>query len=132
MRIGASGALCLALLLPAPAGCSRRHDPTPPPKAQPEAAPFWKGMWARADESRAGGQLPVAGPPGTLAFRVLPWASVYIDGVLVGTTPLDPLRVPAGSHVVRFTNDALQVEASQTVEVKPGETRMVRQEWPRR
>ena len=39
---------------------------------------------------------------GTVRIRVLPWADVEVDGELKGTTPLRPLALGAGSHILRF------------------------------
>ena len=39
---------------------------------------------------------------GTVRIRVLPWADVEVDGELKGTTPLRPLALAAGSHILRF------------------------------
>jgi serine/threonine protein kinase len=58
-----------------------------------------------------GERLPTpapAAPPattaatGTVRIRVLPWADVEVDGELRGTTPLRPLTLRAGDHVLRF------------------------------
>ena len=55
--------------------------PTPTPPPPPPVAP------------------PVAAR-GTLQFRVLPWTEVVIDGETVGTTPMKPLSLEAGEHMV--------------------------------
>ncbi len=60
--------------------------------------------------------------PGTLTFRVVPFAEVYLDGTRLGVTPLDPMSVPPGKHSLRLVNDEIQVERRLTVEVKSGET----------
>jgi serine/threonine-protein kinase len=67
------------------------------------------------------------GPPGRLVIRVLPWASVFIDGRMVGTTPFEPIDVPAGRHRVELINDELHVKRSINVEVKSGETSTVQE-----
>ena len=67
------------------------------------------------------------GPPGRLVVRVLPWAAVYIDGRMVGTTPFEPIDVPSGLHCLQFVNDELHVKRSTTVEIRPGETSIVQQ-----
>jgi serine/threonine-protein kinase len=67
------------------------------------------------------------GAPGRIAIRVLPWASVFIDGRMVGTTPFEPVDVPAGRHRVELQNDELHVKRNLTVDVSPGQTAMVRE-----
>jgi hypothetical protein len=41
-------------------------------------------------------------PDGLLQVNALPWAHVSVDGVAVGDTPLGNLRVPLGTHQIRF------------------------------
>ncbi len=67
------------------------------------------------------------GPPGRLVVRVLPWASVYIDGRMVGTTPFEPVEVPSGVHCILLLNDELHVKRSVTVDVRAGETAVLQQ-----
>ncbi|MHB8420976.1 MAG: protein kinase domain-containing protein [Myxococcales bacterium] len=62
------------------------------------------------------------GPPGKLAVRVLPWAAVYVDGQLAGTTPFEPVPIAAGRHSVRLVNDEIHAERTMTVDIKSGET----------
>jgi serine/threonine-protein kinase len=66
------------------------------------------------------------GPPGRLAVRVLPWATVFVDGQLAGTTPFEPISVPSGRHSIRLVNDEIHAEKTLTVEVRPGETAMLK------
>jgi serine/threonine-protein kinase len=67
------------------------------------------------------------GPPGRLVIRVLPWASVFIDGRMVGTTPFEPIDVPAGRHKVELINDELHAKRTIPVEVRSGETSTVQE-----
>jgi hypothetical protein len=53
-------------------------------------------------------------------LRVMPWATVYVDGELVGDTPFGPLYLEAGAHRVRMVNRELQLERELTVQVGPG------------
>ena len=80
---------------------SARRSPSPAP-AQPSP-----GITARVE--RAATPATAAPPPaastagqGTVRIRVLPWADVEVDGELKGTTPLRPLTLSAGTHVIRF------------------------------
>jgi len=61
------------------------------------------------------------GIKGKLKIRVTPWAHVYVDGKLRGTTPLEPLELVAGEHQVELKNETLKVKRSFTVRIKPNE-----------
>ncbi len=50
----------------------------------------------------AGGRSTAA--PGRLFLATTPWTKVYMDGRLLGVTPLVGVEVPAGSHAFRFVN----------------------------
>jgi hypothetical protein len=41
-------------------------------------------------------------PKGSLALNALPWADVFIDGKLVGETPIGSIAVPIGAHEIVF------------------------------
>jgi serine/threonine-protein kinase len=110
---------------PAPAS-SRKHRPSPgqrPTAAEqppsPAPAPVAAPAPTPAPEPH--------GPPGLLAIRVLPWASVFVDGRMVGTTPFEPISVASGRHRVELVNDELHVKRNLTVEVKAGETATVQE-----
>jgi hypothetical protein len=65
--------------------------------------------------------------PGSLDFRVVPWAEVYIDGVRRGITPMDPVPVLPGHHVVRLVNSEINVTRDVPVTVKSGRTTWVKE-----
>jgi hypothetical protein len=44
----------------------------------------------------------------------MPWATVYVDGELVGETPRGPWMLEAGVHRVRLVNCELAVERDLT------------------
>ena len=46
-------------------------------------------------------------PKGSLALNALPWADVFIDGKLIGETPIGSIAVPVGSHEVLFRHPDL-------------------------
>ncbi len=58
---------------------------------------------------------------GQLKIRVTPWAHVYVDGEPMGMTPLKPLELPVGEHIVQVKNRELGEERSFRVVVKPNE-----------
>ncbi|MHB8417179.1 MAG: serine/threonine-protein kinase [Myxococcales bacterium] len=68
-----------------------------------------------------------SGPPGRIVIRVLPWASVYIDGRMVGTTPFEPIELRPGRHHLELTNDELRVKRSLQIDIKPGETTTIQE-----
>jgi eukaryotic-like serine/threonine-protein kinase len=80
--------------------------PTPPQRPSPPAK---KAVYAKAV-----GALACATRPND--------AEVYVDGRLVGRTPIsksEPLQLPAGKHTVTFKLNGKQVD--QEIEVKPNE-----------
>jgi hypothetical protein len=54
-------------------------------------------------------------PEGLLQVNALPWAHVWVDGREVGDTPLGNLRVPLGTHEVRFQHPQLGEQVRQVV-----------------
>jgi hypothetical protein len=51
--------------------------------------------------------LTVEAPTGTVHLNARPWAEVWIDGELLGDTPLGNLAVPIGQHEFVFRNPEL-------------------------
>jgi len=68
---------------------------------------------------KAGQMTPLAigVPNGRVSINAVPWASVLIDGVAAGDTPLANLSIPIGSHDILFRHPQLG-EQRQTVVVK--------------
>jgi serine/threonine protein kinase len=46
-------------------------------------------------------------PKGALALNALPWADVFMDGKLIGETPIGNIAVPVGTHEVVFRHPDL-------------------------
>ena len=69
--------------------------PSPTPLAPASAATVPPPSAPAAPRAATAGQ-------GTVRIRVLPWADVEVDGELKGTTPLRPLALGAGTHILRF------------------------------
>jgi hypothetical protein len=71
---------------------------------------------------RAGEIVPlrVEPPDGRVSINAQPWAQVWIDGNLVGETPLANLAVHVGEHEITFRHPQLG-ELRQTAMVKSGE-----------
>ena len=51
--------------------------------------------------------LTIRPPDGRLSINAQPWAQVWIDGKLVGETPLANLSVPVGEHEIIFRHPQL-------------------------
>jgi serine/threonine protein kinase len=70
---------------------------------------------------RAGEIIPlkVQPPDGRVSINAQPWAQVWIDGNLVGETPLANLSVAAGEHEITFRHPQLG-ERRETTIVKSG------------
>jgi hypothetical protein len=59
---------------------------------------------------------------GRLDLNSSPFAKVYVDGRLVGETPLQGIRLRAGHHVVKLVNHQRKLSARLTVHVHAGRT----------
>jgi serine/threonine protein kinase len=63
----------------------------------------------------------MAAEPGQLQVAVRPWGEVSVDGRVIGTTPLDRITLPAGTHVLRVRHPLYEVW-ERPVYIRPGET----------
>jgi len=86
---------------------------------------------ARAPEPAARRGAPVVDRPrprrtprgyGRLDLNSSPFAKVYVDGRLVGETPLQGIRLRAGQHVVKLVDHPRKLSATLTVHVRAGRT----------
>lgn len=59
---------------------------------------------------------------GRLTLQSVPWANVYVDGKLMGPTPLVELELPAGPIKVRLVNPELGVDRTETITIPRGKT----------
>jgi serine/threonine-protein kinase len=57
---------------------------------------------------------------GRVAFRVRPYATVFVDGKELGETPLEPVELYEGVHTVTLVNRDLGREVSAELRVKAG------------
>lgn len=78
----------------------------PPPK---KAAPA-----ASAEPSSDDGNMA------TLQLTVTPWADVWVDGKKRGRTPMKPLKLRPGKHVIKLENTEWHVKRTDTVELQAG------------
>ncbi len=53
-------------------------------------------------------------------IQAIPWAKVYDGDRFIGVTPIRNLRLPVGTHRLRFVNEPLGVERIQEVDVHAG------------
>jgi serine/threonine-protein kinase len=120
------------------------HEPAPP-AAEPEAPPAHaparpapaahtkrgpaRSAHARAPIAPAAAAEPAVGGSGRLALDTHPWTHVYLDGRLLGDTPLNEVVVPAGHLKLRAVNPELKLDKTIEVDVAPDQTARVRREW---
>ncbi|MGE5803903.1 MAG: serine/threonine-protein kinase [Gemmatimonadota bacterium] len=71
---------------------------------------------AAADPSAAPRPLP----PAQVVVSSMPWAELYVDGRLVGNTPVVDLRLPAGQHRLRLERVGFRPH-EQVVNLAPGQ-----------
>ncbi len=94
----------------------------PPADPQPVRQPDKTST--KTPPNRSSTSKPVG--KGTLAIRIRPFATVFINGKNRGQTPIDPVELPAGTYSLRFVNDELKKNVTQTVELKAGETKVIK------
>jgi hypothetical protein len=84
----------------------------------------WQRRYPRLDgETRVTIELvrkPV--PVGYLTVNSIPWANVYVDGRLVGTTPIRSLRLTPGRHQVMLRTAAGRVLRTFAARITKGRT----------
>jgi len=68
----------------------------------------------------------IATATGKIDFRVRPYATVFLDGKLLGQTPFPPVQVDEGKHSVRLVNADLKKEVTVDYVVKSGEDNIFR------
>ena len=85
-----------------------KKEESAPPKPQPKKP-------ARSPSAAA-----PSGDIAVLSLTVNPWAKVWIDGKSVGRTPLAPLKLRPGHHVIKLENPEWHVSRTDTVDLQPG------------
>jgi protein kinase-like protein/PEGA domain-containing protein len=96
---------------PAPPNLIARADP--PPRSRPQ--PPRPARTALA---------PLASPPGYVNIYADPWASVSVDGKLLGSTPLPRVPLAAGVHRVRLENPKAR-PVERLVRIESGKTELL-------
>jgi eukaryotic-like serine/threonine-protein kinase len=105
--------------------------PEPKPEAKPEAKPEPTHVAVIPDAGRPPPSRPrprpvevakpAAGPPGWLSVDATPWATVFLDGKEVGTTPLAGYPLPPGKYRLVFKNPGGK-QAQRDVTVESGKS----------
>ena len=58
--------------------------------------------------------------PGTLTLNTLPWTTVMVDGVFVGSTPLFRYEITAGHHMLTLVNEGRGVAVDEPLFIEEG------------
>lgn len=66
---------------------------------------------------------------GRLKVVVEPWGEIYIDGKLIGITPLAPHKIAEGTHVVRIKNPRLGQDKKLKVMISANRDTLVRHQF---
>lgn len=53
-------------------------------------------------------------------IQAIPWAKVYDGDRYIGVTPIRNLKLPVGTHRLRFVNEPLGVDRIQEIDVHAG------------
>jgi len=85
----------------------------------PSPAAADAGAVAESDPAKT---PPVATGPGRVDLRVIPWGEVYEGSRRLGLTPMQPVLLSAGSHVLTIRNGDLKKERDVRVVVRAGRT----------
>jgi len=118
------------------------RPPTPQPasdvRADTTGRTTTRPVRPRDDADAAAGTTPPSAPavaptapnpananlPGFLQFSSKPPADVYVNDIKRGTTPLR-LEFPAGNYTIRFVNEELGIDSTQSVTLGGGEVKRV-------
>ena len=81
----------------------------------------------RKKETPSSKTVSESGEPAYITVNSSPWANIYIDGKLIGSTPISQHKLPAGNYKVQFKTKN-GIEKTIPVELKPGETKRIIEE----
>ena len=71
-------------------------------------------------------RLTITPRQGTIRIMVRPWAKVTLDGKVLGTTPLQPVKAYEGRHRLLLENSNLKAKKKVNVNVRPGKEAVVK------
>ena len=129
------------MVRPSPAASTRPSvRPTRAPAVMPSSAPASAALQVRAAPTPiAAPPITLAAPtatlapapvgPGLLQVVVKPWGEVHVDGRSAGTTPLDRLSLPSGTHVVTVRHPLYEPWESR-VTIRAGQTERLVVDFP--
>ncbi|WP_309896087.1 protein kinase domain-containing protein [Archangium sp.] len=118
-----------------PAAPTTPEEPVTPKPAPPEpdtsrTEPSSHGGLSVRPKSAPKVPPKVVALKGKLEIRVRPFATVYLNGKLLGDTPFDdPIELPPGDYTVKLVNKGVKIDdklvpktVTKSVEVKPGQS----------
>ena len=76
---------------------------------------------SKKSESSSSKSLAEPGESSYLTINSMPWANIYINGKLIGSTPISKHELPAGNYKIQFKNPKSGIDKTIPVELKPGE-----------
>jgi len=93
--------------------------PPPPPPVPSDAAAAPLGAEIEMPPDRPRPPKPAPKPPGQLSIDSTPFATIFVDGVSLGVTPIVKRSLPAGRHKLRAVlKDGRSRE--QSIDIPPG------------
>jgi hypothetical protein len=66
--------------------------------------------------------VATASGPGKVDLRVIPWGEVFEGTKRLGLTPMAPVSLSAGAHVLTVVNSEMNKKKDVRVTVRPGQT----------
>jgi len=70
---------------------------------------------------RKSGSTVVTSGKAKLSLNCTPWATVFVDNVKIGTTPIANHEISAGPHTIRLVNNQIKAKKTIKIKAKPGE-----------
>lgn len=68
-------------------------------------------------------------PHGRLKVVVDPWAEVYVNGDMIGITPLAPIAFPPGKYTIRLINPKIKKDVTRRIAIASSQDTLVREKW---
>jgi len=87
---------------------------------QPGYAP-WQGAVTLEPGQTRDVEIVLTPATGGIRLQTVPWTEVYLDGGLLGKTPLQREGIPAGQHTLTLINGEAGIRASLSVTIEAGE-----------
>jgi serine/threonine-protein kinase len=130
VAVDARPAVTVAAVPPPHTSSRPSARPTRPPAlAPPVAATAPPPATTLAPQPPVAAAVPAPAAPGLMQVVVKPWGEVIVDGRSVGTTPLDRLTLPAGTHAVTVRHPSYEPWEGR-VTIRAGQTERVVVDFP--